>query len=214
MRKHLFLGLGLVAGLATLVAGAALAQAVAGPPSPDAWFDLVCSNHGAFFKYAAIYLGGATLLANARRLLPAWAVPLVDLAAGNLFTVVKSLQKPALPVLVAALLGLGLAACTGNPAADAVTVEGDAVTLIGALCNDAAASAKQFPLNPVSVYADAACPAGIAAAGLVQNSDTAKWLGDIVAQIKAAKQPAAVPAAPAAPPKAALLGLLALVLRA
>lgn len=58
---------------------------------------------------------------------------------------------------------------------------------VQAACADVAASAKLFPASPVVTYANAACPLGTAAADLTKNSATIQWLGQINAQLQAAK---------------------------
>jgi hypothetical protein len=86
---------------------------------------------------------------------------------------------------------LTLSACNGqNPAAVAAQVQNDITTGIAAACLDATNTAKLFPASPVAVYAVAACPAGTAAASLVQNSATLQWLGQIIGQMQAASAPA------------------------
>ena len=85
-------------------------------------------------------------------------------------------------------IALALAACNGqNPAA---VVSADVASGIAAACLDAANTAKAFPLNPVATYANAACPGGLAAASLVQNSATLQWLGQIIGQIQGSSAPA------------------------
>lgn len=66
------------------------------------------------------------------------------------------------------------------------TVPADIAAGVAAACTDVAASAKLFPTSPVVTYANAACPLGVAASSLVQNSATIQWLGQINAQLQAA----------------------------
>ena len=87
-----------------------------------------------------------------------------------------------------ALFALALSACSGqNPAAVATNVAADLSAGIAAACGDAAKTAAAFPTSPVSVYANAACPGGLAAASLVQNSATLQWLGQVIGQIQASQ---------------------------
>lgn len=73
--------------------------------------------------------------------------------------------------------------CTATQLQQAQT---DIVTGIQAACLDVANAAKLYPTSPVVMYGEAACPAGVAATSLVQNSATIQWLGGIAAQIQAA----------------------------
>lgn len=86
-------------------------------------------------------------------------------------------------------LALTLGACT---TAQLQTAQTDISAGIQAACNDVDAAAKLNPSSPVVAWATGACPLGVAAATLVQNSATLQWLGGIQAQL-------AAPAAPVAP---------------
>ena len=85
-------------------------------------------------------------------------------------------------------LAFGLPACSPTQLLQAQT---EISTGIQAVCTDVATAAKLNPASPVVVYAEAACPLGIAASSLVQNSATLVWLGQIQQQLST---PAAVPA--------------------
>lgn len=92
----------------------------------------------------------------------------------------------------AGLLAFAVAACSPTQLMQA---QSDISTGIQAVCSDVANAAKINPASPVVVYAEAACPLGVAAASLVQNSATLVWLGQIQQQL-------ATPA-PSSPPTTA-----------
>lgn len=101
--------------------------------------------------------------------------------------------KKTAPVLLAAiLLASQLTACSP---AQLAQVQTDITAGVAAACTDVATAAKINPTSPIVVYGEAACPLGVAASSLVQNSATIQWLGGIAAQIQATPAtPAAVPA--------------------
>ena len=80
-------------------------------------------------------------------------------------------------------IALALGACS---AAQVAQVQSDIATGIQAACSDVAAAAKLNPASPVAAWANGACPLGVAAASLVQNSATIQWLGQIQQQLAAA----------------------------
>lgn len=116
----------------------------------------------------------------------------------------RTYRKGYRPIVIAGTVAI-LTACS---AAQIGQVTTDATTLVAALCTDAATAAKDFPTSPTAIYAQAACPLGMAAATLVKDSATAQWLQTVTAQIQADKAaattiaPAPVTPVPAAPTKA------------
>lgn len=90
-------------------------------------------------------------------------------------------MKRYIPIGVLAALALG--ACS---AAQLGAVQSDISTGVAAACKDVAAAAVLAPTSPVVAYANAACPLGVAAATLVQNSATIQWLGQVQGQLAAA----------------------------
>lgn len=138
--------------------------------------------------FGNVFLGAFLAATPADHPLPWWA--LASLAGVN--ALVHALPSNGLPmppkvaatvVLVVGLLFTGLSACSP---AQLAQVQTDITAGVAAACTDVAAASKINPTSPIVVYGDAACPLGIAAASLVQNSATIQWLGGIAAQIQAA----------------------------
>lgn len=191
--RYVSLLFGVVAVVAAL-ASAALAQVLA----PDA-FSQVCADDGFLLRWgfrALMTIGGGAILANVGPLARSpYIGPLVNFIGANWVSWLRQAAQRSAVYGVALVLALSLVACSGNFLKDAQTVQGDITAGIAAACLDAHNAAAQFPLNPVSIYAEAACPAGFAAATLAQNSATVQWLGTVIGQIQAS-----TPAPAAAPP--------------
>lgn len=162
----------------------------------------------AILNYVAVVgnvaLGAVVAAAPPDHPVPWWVIAV----AAGVNAAVHAVPGPGLPInggavkaaLIGSLvfLGLSLGACTGqSPAQVAATVTTDISSGVAAACSDAATAAKLFPTSPVAVYATAACPAGTAAASLVQNSATIQWLGQIIGQLQQGAP--STPPAPAAP---------------
>lgn len=167
--------------LATVVYG--LTELWTGAMTQDQAMAFIFSGTG----LAALRHGvSGSVIAIAEQLLPA------------VLNAVKSAQSSQTVKALALVLVLagGLPACT---AAQLAQGSEDATAGVAALCTDAATAAKDFPTSPVAVYGAAACPGGLAAASLVQNSATAQWLQTVIGQIQADKAAAAAPAVVAPP---------------
>lgn len=159
----------------------------------------------AVVTYAGVF-GNVFLVAFLAAMPPDHPLPWWALATfAGLNALVHALPSDGLPmppkvsatvVLFLALLLTSLSACSSTQLAQ---VQTDITAGVAAACTDVASAAKINPTSPIVVYGEAACPLGVAAASLVQNSATIQWLGGIAAQIQADKAAAPAPAPAAAP---------------
>lgn len=162
---------GIIAPIAAAIHGDMSYQAAAGIVTPSLL--AMCIRHGVSSSVATI---AAAVLSNAAQ-------------------AADSATKKTAPVLLAAiLLASQLTACSP---AQLAQVQTDITAGVAAACTDVATAAKINPTSPIVVYGEAACPLGVAASSLVQNSATIQWLGGIAAQIQAT--PAVAVVAPAKP---------------
>jgi hypothetical protein len=206
---------------------AAFAQDATGSGGVGSVVDQLCSDKAGLaglLGYGLTAIGGASILANFRRLMPGPLATIVDFLAANWFRIFEALSRSALdakppasraaPMILLLVLvggGLSLSSCTTAQLQQATggiaTVSNDVLSTVSAGCREFAPIAAPLTASPDAGLANIAqtgagmcdlATGKIAASGVPHiDANTAAWLGILTGMLKAASAPVAA-AAPAA----------------